>query len=367
MDKRNMCLDGLHAGCSALSWSTLDGRHLWGRNFDFNRLAEGSGVIYIPRGTVYWACGNQPEGTAREESRRTAAYAAVGTGLMPDPTLPVLYEGINERGLMGGQLYYREFAHYGETPEAGKCPLQPPMAVYHLLAQCATVEEVVRAMEKELSLTALPMFGTVPPLHWAFSDRTGEMVVLEPDKDGLHIYRNTVGVMANSPGYPWHRLNLLNYAEIRDLDYDGLELEGEKIPQCFSGSGAQGLPGDWSSPSRFVRLTFLRKYGVKGRSEEEGVARMFRLFQSAAFPDGMVRVSEQGHVTELDTGVVPYDYTVYTALMCAESLRFYWTTYQNQRIRCVDLRRLMDGDGPARFSLDDPPEIRYLTEPPEEC
>ena len=27
------------AGCSALSWHTKDGKHLWGRNYDFDRLA----------------------------------------------------------------------------------------------------------------------------------------------------------------------------------------------------------------------------------------------------------------------------------------------------------------------------------------
>ncbi len=34
--------------------------------------------------------------------------------------------------------------------------------------------------------------------------------------------------------------------------------------------------------------------------------------QSAAFPLGAVRVSEPGHVTERDEGVVPFDYTLYT-------------------------------------------------------
>ena len=40
----------LGAGCSAMSWTTRDGRHLWGRNFDFNRMAGESGVVYLPRG-----------------------------------------------------------------------------------------------------------------------------------------------------------------------------------------------------------------------------------------------------------------------------------------------------------------------------
>ena len=140
----------------------------------------------------------------------------------------------------------------------------------------------------------------MPTLHWAFSDRTGEMIVVEPDRDGLKVYRNTIGVMTNSPGYSWHRLNLLNYAGIRDLDYDVLDLESDRLNQCFSGSGAQGLPGDWSSPSRFIRLAFLKKFCVKGRDESQGVANMLHLFQSAAFPLGIVRITEQGTVTEYD-------------------------------------------------------------------
>ena len=93
------------------------------------------------------------------------------------------------------------------------------------------------------------------------------------------------------------------------------------------------MPGDWSAPSRFVRLAFLKHYAQKGADEAAGVARMLRLFQSAAFPLGMVRVSQSGTATALDTEITPYDYTVYTAVMCAESRRFYWATYENQRDR----------------------------------
>ena len=38
-----------------------------------------------------------------------------------------------------------------------------------------------------------------------------------------------------------------------------------------------------------------------------------------------MKVTHQSHITELDTQVVPYDYTVYTAIYCAESLCVYWT------------------------------------------
>lgn len=50
---RQNLLEELNSGCSALSWSTLDQKHFWGRNLDFNRLAAETKVTYVPRGTEY--------------------------------------------------------------------------------------------------------------------------------------------------------------------------------------------------------------------------------------------------------------------------------------------------------------------------
>lgn len=337
---------GLGAGCSALSWQTKDGLHLWGRNYDFDRLAEGAAMTFLPRGTAYYGV-TGPEGCSSPASAR---YACAGVGLALSPT-PVLYEGINERGLMGGQLYYRGFARYADAARPGTQMLQPPYLVYHVLANCASVAEAAQLLAEKTTLAAVPLLGAVPPLHWSFSDRTGETIVVEPDAEGLHIYRRTLGVMTNSPGYPWHRQNLLNYAGIRAEDYPTVEFPEETLEQCFSGSGAQGLPGDWSSPSRFVRLAFLKKYAVPGKDESEGVGRMMRLFQSAAFPLGLVRVSHTAAATALDRDVLPYDYTVYTAVYCAESLRAYWTTYDNHCIRRFSLADLTDRREPLSVPL----------------
>ena len=37
------------------------------------------------------------------------------------------------------------------------------------------------------------------------------------------------------------------------------------------------------------------------------------------------------------TAWCPYDYTVYSSVLCAESMRFYWLTYRNSRVRYVEL------------------------------
>ena len=341
------------AGCSAVSWRTLDGRQLWGRNFDYDRIAPDSRVTYVPRGTAY-ACCMDESGAAPPGARLHAAHAALGTGLLSP--CPILYEGVNGAGLMGGQLYYRRFAHYPAAPRPGTLPLQPPLAVYHLLAQCASVQQVAHVLRHEVTLVAAPLFGAVPPLHWMFCDRTGESIVVEPDADGLHIYPADPPVMTNSPPYPWHRLHLLQFTGLRDLDRAPPRWGGSRLADCFSGTGAQGLPGDWSSPARFVRLSFLRQYAVPRADEMQGTARLFRLLQSAAFPLGAVRVAGPGQTSALDGDACGFDHTIYSAVLCAQSGRYCWTTYDDPRIRCADLAQLSGCTEPVRFALEDGPQ-----------
>lgn len=330
-------------GCSCLAWAAEEGGPLWGRNFDLNVLPPDTQVTFLPPGTAYAPCG---AGTAVMESR----WGVVGVGTLAVPGAPMLYEGVNQMGLMGGQLNYRGFACYPDAPQDGTSAVPPGGVVYHLLARCASVAEAAEVLEREVTITAVPLLGTVPTVHWAFTDETGESMVVEPEADGLRIYRNALGVLTNSPGYPWQRMNLLNYAGVRDLDRDILDW-GEGLMPCFSGTGGQGLPGDWSSPSRFVRLAFLRRYARPGRTEEEGVARLFRLLQCAAFPFGAVRLEEEP----------PWEYTLYSAAACARSRRFYWTTYENQQVRYVDLPCLVERGVPARFLLDERPGFRRVT------
>lgn len=334
-------------GCSCLTWTTEGGVPLWGRNFDLNLLPPDTQVTFLPPGTAYAPCG---AGTGAMKAR----WGVVGVGTLAVPNSPMLYEGVNQMGLMGGQLNYRRFAHYPDSPRPGTTALPPGAAAYHLLAQCSSVEEVVRLLETEVTLTTIPLLGVVPTVHWAFADKTGESVVIEPEAEGLRIYRNTLGVMTNSPGYSWQRTNLLNYAGVRDLDRGPVDLAAGLEP-CFSGTGGQGLPGDWSSPSRFVRLAFLRQYARPGRTEAEGVARLFRLLQSAAFPLGAVRLEEA------EAAGAPWEYTIYTAVACARSRRFYWTTYENQRVRYVELPRLVERGTPARFPLGEGTDFQCLT------
>ena len=87
------------------------------------------------------------------------------------------------------------------------------------------------------------------------------------------------------------------------------------------------------------------------------MARLFRLLGAAAFPLGMVRVSQPGAPAEYDTQVLPYDYTAYTAVLCAESGKLYWTTYHDPAIRTLALDQLAACRDIRQFALADRPHF----------
>lgn len=339
----------IQAGCSAISWNTEDKKWLFGRNFDLNRMADITKITYFPKDYIYYTCGTKMEGSRKDETRQAANYAAVGTGLLMEENAPVLYEGINEYGLMGAQLNYRVFAEFSKEVKENTLPVQPAFFVYHMLAQYKKVSQIAEAVEKEITFLAVPMAGVIPTLHWMFTDAAGESIVIESEEDGVKIYKSALGVMTNSPGYSWQKWNLLNYCFIKQLDHEALHMGQMELPQYSSGSGALGLPGDWSSPSRFVRLAFMKKFAQKGKNEKEGVARLFRLLTNVAFPLGMVEEPEPGPVSAVENQVLPYDYTIYSTVMCAQSLRFYWMTYENTQVQYVDLKELMEKDEVVQF------------------
>ena len=139
MEQKHRLPGACSAGCSAVAWETADGRHLFGRNFDYNRVAADSKVTCFPSGTELCTRGTGLDDSRDPAARRRADYGAVGMGTTVLGATPVLYEGLNERGLMGAQLYYRGYARYPDRPAGGRLPLQPPFLVTLCLACCATV------------------------------------------------------------------------------------------------------------------------------------------------------------------------------------------------------------------------------------
>ena len=114
------------------------------------------------------------------------------------------------------------------------------------------------------------------PLHWSVNDRSGDSLVLEYTKDGRKIFFNSISVFANHPTFDWHLVNLNNYVNLqRDtlLSKEYTDHLGNKhtLKSPGDGSGMLGVPGDFTSPSRFVRASASVQLGERAKTANDAI------------------------------------------------------------------------------------------------
>ncbi|MDR1061122.1 MAG: choloylglycine hydrolase family protein [Clostridiales bacterium] len=329
--------------CSGFTLRTADGRHFLARTMDFDQN-PGARLMVIPRG---W-----PIFPADAATKPVASpYAQIAMGVMAGGRALTL-DGVNEFGLCGAIFYYPNFARY-EGPADGKMPLSPSMALQYALASCRDLAEAEELFRDRASLVAdaSPVLGVAPPLHFMFSDPSGEAMVVEPDAGGLNIYRDTVGVLANAPGYPWQETNLRNYLAVGRKPCEPIGMENRVLQPISPNTVLWGLPGDYTSVSRFVRTAYLKRFLKQPQTEQEGVAAAFHVLGAVSVP--RVRVGAQ----EAEAG-----YTMYTCAMAAQSRTYYFHTYDNRRVQAASLdKENLDAPGIKFYEWSAGQDIRWLS------
>lgn len=292
--------------CTAMTFRSRD--RYFGRTLDYEN-SFGESVVITPR--------DRPL-LFRKEPPLNQHYAMVGMATVADGE-PLYYDAVNENGLAMAGLLFAGYGVYG-TYASGCRNVASFELIPWILGQCADLRDARRLLE-HCNILDLDFSPGLPatPLHWMIADRERSMVV-EAVKDGLKLYENPAGVLTNSPPFDHQLLRLEEYHRLSPDPVEGYS----------RGLGAFGLPGDWSSSSRFVRAAFVRKYGRCGESEEESVSHFFRLMQSVAVPKGCVR---------LKTGDA---HTIYSCCCNQDQGIYYYATYEDPRIMAVPLR---DPDG----------------------
>ncbi len=320
--------------CTALSLKTK--RHYFGRNLDLD-FSYGEEVCVMPR--------NYPLFFRKMEKIPTH-YAIVGMATVVEG-IPLFYDGTNEYGLSMAGLNFPNNAYFPLERE-NRDNVTPFEFIPWILGQCKGVG-MARTLLQRINLVNIPFGDKLPlsPLHWIISDDK-ESIVVESVKDGLHVYDNPVGVLTNNPPFPYHLQNLTNYRRLRT---DNGENSFSKIPleAYCQGLGALGLPGDVSSASRFVRMAFNAVNSACEGEEKEEVSQFFHLLASVEMVRGAC-ITESGK----------HDITVYSSCVDTTSGRYYYTTYGNRQIHCVDMRRTnLDGEEIFRFPLLLTEQIAY--------
>ena len=82
-----------------------------------------------------------------------------------------------------------------------------------------------------------------------------ECIVLEQTKNGLKIYDNPYGVLTNNPPFYYHNMNMNNYMNV-SAKFPTNTFSEEISYTIWTRNGNDGLPGDVTPTSRFVRAAF---------------------------------------------------------------------------------------------------------------
>lgn len=321
--------------CTALTMYTHN--HYFGRNLDLEYSYQET-VTITPRSYPF---------KFRRTDDLLQHYAMIGMAYIQEG-YPLYYEATNECGLSMAGLNFPEFAHYAaEKPNMDN--IAPFELIPWLLGQCANLSEVHEKLSS-LSIAAIAFSEALPlsPLHWIIADQTGS-ITLEALADGIHIYDNTPGILTNNPPFDYHMLNLSNYMGLSSQQPTNQLSSLGELHRYSRGMGGLGLPGDLSSPSRFVRTAFLKANSVCGDSEAESVHQFFHILDSVAHVRGSVQVTPG-----------KLEITVYSCCCNMEQGIYYYKTYENSRISAVSLHHANLNDSQLKcFPLLTAPDIAF--------
>ena len=285
----------------------------FGRNLDLSH-GYGEGVVITPRNYKI---------NMLFERAVVSHYAFVGMACVFDD-FPLYYEATNERGLSIAGLNFPENAVY-RCMEENKHNVAPFELIPWILAQCESVGETVSLLRKtNLVNVSFSDELRLSPLHWMISDKKCSAVA-EPMEDGLKLYDNPFDVLTNNPPFQYHYTNVSNYMGLSTGCAVSRFAKGIPVSNYSLGMGALGLPGDFSSASRFIRALFVKESSVSDKDELSEVNQFLHILGAVAMPKGCV-VGRDG-----------IEYTRYSSCCNADKGRYYYTTYGNPEIRAVDM------------------------------
>jgi choloylglycine hydrolase len=315
--------------CTGITLTATDGTVIHARTMEF-AIDVHSDVIVIPRG--YARTGTTPDG--KEGLKWKSKYASVGANGLK---MPVLFDGVNEKGLAAGLFYFPTSAGYMPyTPaDAGKT-LAPWEFGSWVLENFATIDDV----KANLSTIVVPAvvyggWGFSPEVHFIVTDASGKSIVVEFIGGKANVFDAPLGVITNSPSFDWQMTNLRNYVNFSMSNAPPVKLGSITLKPTGQGTGMLGMPGDFTPPSRFVRAVAFTQSVLPSQTGPDAILEAFHILNQFDIPKGAAREHEKD-----EHGNVLADYTIWTAASDLGAKRFYFRTYENSQIRMVDLTKM---------------------------
>lgn len=326
--------------CTGLSIKSNEGKYFFGRNMDlaYNFNQE---IIIMPKSYQF-----QDKVTG---GMITNKRAIIGMGTVID-NHPTMADAMNENGLACAGLNFAGYAYFEPKPVEGKINIAPYDFIQWTLSNHETVDEVKNNI-KNIDLVDIPLNEKTPcpTLHWMVSDKTGKSIVIEKTKDKLAVHDNPVGVMTNNPTFDWHLTNLDEYLYLTPAYPKDTKWSNRELTPLGIGAGNLGIPGDFGSVSRFVRIAYIRANMPSIENDITAVTQFFHMLDYVKMVKGGV-ITQEGL----------QDLTLYSSCMDLEKCTYYYKTYDNNRINAVEMKKEDLSDGQLkRFPYITTQDINY--------
>lgn len=268
----------------------------------------------------------------KEGLRWTTQYGYVGLNVFG---LPILTDGLNERGLSTGCLWLPGSTFQTVTDPARA--LSVSLFTDWLLGNFADVAAVQAGLSAVEVWADEFMHKELSPVHFPVHDATGRSIVIEFTGGTVQVYDNPLAILTNAPNFPWHLENIRNYVGLTPWDVGSAEIAGESFAQTGHGSGLRGLPGDYTPPSRLIRGLFLKQFAnpVKDGPAARNLA--FHVLNAHDIPQGTIR--EKKLLGQQD------DYTQWAVVKDLTHLVLQYRYYEHLAPRTIDLKLIDFGKG----------------------
>lgn len=200
-----------------------------------------------------------------------------------------------------------------------------------MLSQFATIEEVREAIEG-VKVVSLDKPGKSSTVHWRIGDAKGNQMVLEFVGGVPYFYENKVGVLTNSPDFPWQVTNLNNYVNLYPGAVTPQQWGGVTIFPFGAGAGFHGIPGDVTPPSRFVRVAFYKATAPVCPTAYDAILQSFHILNNFDIPIGIEHAL--GKASDIPSA------TQWTSAIDLTNRKVYYKTAYNNNIRCISMKKI---------------------------
>lgn len=333
--------------CTAVDIMAADKTVVAGRTMEWAFPMKWT-LVSLPKGAKLTLAAPKASGLPAKEVETLYPLVGVSSALIPgDP----LVEGQNAEGLGMSGNFLPGFTEYETVKPEDKAYVEILSFGAWALGLHANVKEL-RAALPETKVWSDPSAATGPTpalLHFVFTDRSGDSIIVEYVHGQVQIHDNVAHVLTNAPTYDWHLNNVRNYLSLSTMGVGSRQIGSANVTALGQGGGLVGLPGDYTPPSRFVRAAFLRHAVPEPKTADEASETVAHILNTVDIPIGVAQSKEPD-------GTVVSDYTQWVTLKDLTHNRLSIADYDHRlHYLTIDLEPLFAAKQPSSHLITDLP------------